>query len=106
MPDASELVLGADRVERESAGAEAASGRVRILLVLRLLEQALGADEPSLALLVQLESRRPTSAGFAASNETCGDPRDHVAALVVRVAADCRAAMRLQTVLRLRWLCS
>ena len=36
----------------------------------------------------------------------CGDPRGHVAALVVRVAADCRAAMRLQTVLRLRWLCS
>jgi hypothetical protein len=36
----------------------------------------------------------------------CGDPRGHVAALVVRVAADSRAAMRLQTVLRLRWLCS
>jgi hypothetical protein len=36
----------------------------------------------------------------------CGDSRGHVAALVVRVAADCRAAMRLQTVLRLRWLCS
>ena len=36
----------------------------------------------------------------------CGDPRGHVAASVVRVAADCRAAMRLQTVLRLRWLCS